>query len=257
MRDRETIDSELRRVAAELRSIRERGGEPSSQQVDALLDERLGHPVEVLCDTAVLDEILAPFDETFERPRRRRRGRLLRLALRAAVPLSVFAIAAVLVVMFMLHRHHRPSEPVATQASDERMTPVSSPPLFAPPTPPSPAEIAEKAMIDVLQQEGVTVPNRDYVATQGHAVCDFLGRQPNFADATTFVQRSTIWDAHQSADFTAAAVVTYCPQFESTNNDQLQQTFEKSLTNLKAVQGDLQGINRDLDGISDSLHPGG
>ena len=59
MRDRETIDSELRRVAAELRSIRERGGRPSSQQVDALLDERLGHPVEVLSDTAVLDEILA------------------------------------------------------------------------------------------------------------------------------------------------------------------------------------------------------
>jgi len=59
MRDRETIDSELRRVAAELRSIRERGGRPSSRQLDALLDERLGHPADALCDLAILDEICA------------------------------------------------------------------------------------------------------------------------------------------------------------------------------------------------------
>ncbi|WP_343708272.1 DUF732 domain-containing protein [Mycobacterium sp.] len=254
MRDQEAIDSELRRVAAELRSIRECGGRPSSQQLDALLDERLGHPVEVLCDTAVLDDILAPSEGTLERPRRRRRGRLLRLALRAAVPLSVFAVVAVLVVTFMLHRHQRPSEPAATPVSEERMTPVPGPPLLAPSAPPSPTDIAETAMIDVLQHEGVPVPNRDYVATQGHAVCDFLGRQPNFADGTGFVQRSTIWDAHQSADFTSAAIVTYCPKFESTNNDQLQQTFEKSLTNLRNIQGDLQGVNHDLQGISDGLH---
>ena len=126
MRDRETIDSELRRVAAELRSIRERGGRPSSQQVDALLDERLGHPVEVLSDTAVLDEILAPFEETVERPRRRRRGRLLRFALRAAVPLSVLAIAAVLAVMFTLHRHHPPAEPTVTPAADEQPGPAAA-----------------------------------------------------------------------------------------------------------------------------------
>ncbi len=95
MRDRETIDSELRRVAAELRSIRERGGRPSSQQVDALLDERLGHPVEVLCDTAVLDEILAPFEETFERPRRRRRVRrdLHATPARAATPRGELGLA--------------------------------------------------------------------------------------------------------------------------------------------------------------------
>jgi len=111
-------------------------------------------------------------------------------------------------------------------------------------------------MIDVLQHEGVPVPNRDYIATQGHAACDFLGRDGSFADATQFVQRSTIWDAHQSADFTIAAIVTYCPQFESTSNDQAQQTYQKSMTNLQAVQGDLQGINRDLQDISDGLHGG-
>ena len=43
MRDIETIDSELRLIAAVRRSNREHGGEPSSRQVDELLDERLGH----------------------------------------------------------------------------------------------------------------------------------------------------------------------------------------------------------------------
>jgi hypothetical protein len=41
MRDLDTVDSELRLLAAMRRSIREHGGEPSSRQVDALLDERL------------------------------------------------------------------------------------------------------------------------------------------------------------------------------------------------------------------------
>ena len=39
VRDRETIDAELR-LAAVRWSIREHGGEPSSRQVDELLDER-------------------------------------------------------------------------------------------------------------------------------------------------------------------------------------------------------------------------
>jgi hypothetical protein len=41
-RDRD-IDSELRLLAAVGWSIREHGGEPSSRQVDELLDERLEH----------------------------------------------------------------------------------------------------------------------------------------------------------------------------------------------------------------------
>jgi hypothetical protein len=256
MRDQETIDSELRRVAAELRSIRERGGRPSSQQVDALLDERLGHPVDVLSDTAVLDEILAPFEETVERPRRRRRGRLLRFVLRAAVPLSILAIAAMVAVVFTLHRHHPPAEPTATPVADEQPSPAAPSPFVPPAAPTSPTDIAEKAMVDALQNEGVPVPSRDYASTQGHAVCDFLGREANFSDATQFVQRSTIWDARQSANFATAAVVTYCPQFESANTDQMQQVFQKSVTNLQAVEGDLQGINHDLQGISDGLHGG-
>jgi hypothetical protein len=41
MRDLDTIDSELRLVAAVWWSIREHGGEPSSRLVDELLDERI------------------------------------------------------------------------------------------------------------------------------------------------------------------------------------------------------------------------
>jgi hypothetical protein len=40
MRDPYTIDSEMRLLAAVRRSIRDHGGEPSSRQVDELLDER-------------------------------------------------------------------------------------------------------------------------------------------------------------------------------------------------------------------------
>ena len=112
-------------------------------------------------------------------------------------------------------------------------------------------------MLETLQREGVPVPNRDYVVTQGHAVCDFLGRQPNVADAAHFVQQSTIWDAGQSADVVSAAVITYCPQFESTASDQNQQTYQKSLTNLQSIEGDLQGINHDLQDIRDGLPGGG
>jgi len=38
MRDLDTVDSELRLLAAVRRSIREHGGEPSSRQVDELLE---------------------------------------------------------------------------------------------------------------------------------------------------------------------------------------------------------------------------
>ena len=43
MRDRETIDSELRRIALGRRSIREQGRQPSSREADELLDELLAH----------------------------------------------------------------------------------------------------------------------------------------------------------------------------------------------------------------------
>jgi hypothetical protein len=40
MRDRDTIDDELRLLAAVRWSIRDHGNEPSGRQIDELLDER-------------------------------------------------------------------------------------------------------------------------------------------------------------------------------------------------------------------------
>jgi hypothetical protein len=68
MRDIETIDSELRLIAAVRRSIREHGIEPSSRHVDELLDERLAHrgpgrrgltPAYVACDFKLTEQIIA------------------------------------------------------------------------------------------------------------------------------------------------------------------------------------------------------
>ena len=53
MRDLDTIDSELRSLAAVRRSIHEHGGEPSSRPVDDLLDERLAHRSRAGEDAAV------------------------------------------------------------------------------------------------------------------------------------------------------------------------------------------------------------
>src|ERR1700727_296404 len=137
MGDRETIDSELRRVAAELRSIRERGGRPSSRQLDALLDERLGHPADALCDLAILDEIGLPADEDDDRPPPRRRSLLLRLALRAAIPLSLITVVGVVALMFALHHRRPTSNATTTPPSDAQATPAAQAPApFIPPAKP-------------------------------------------------------------------------------------------------------------------------
>jgi hypothetical protein len=53
VRDIETIYSELRLIAAVRGSIREHGGEPSSRQLDELLDKRLAHRGRANQDAAV------------------------------------------------------------------------------------------------------------------------------------------------------------------------------------------------------------
>jgi hypothetical protein len=107
--------------------------------------------------------------------------------------------------------------------------------------------------IDTLKQEGVPVPSHEYVMTHGHAVCDFLAHQPNFAEVVRFVQRSSIWDANQSSDFAAGAIVSYCPQYELASADEMQQALQNALSRVQAIQGDLQGIQGDLPGIRDDL----
>ena len=107
MRDRDTIDSELRLLAAERRSIRERGGELSTSRVDELLDERLGHRPEPSEKPRQL-MALRPRPSlthgrdamTITRSRRGRKNVFRRFGLLAALPLSLIGVATLLVVAF-------------------------------------------------------------------------------------------------------------------------------------------------------------
>jgi hypothetical protein len=255
MRDREMIDSELRRIALSRQSIREQGGQPSCRQIDELLDERLGHragaseteAVEV-GEASVVAGNGSTCDQTDGIMPSWRNGVLRRFGLLAALPLSLVAVAAVFVVMFAAHSPHPAAQP-----------PVVPPPSSAtagPAAPKAPApsfDIVDRAFIDALKQNGVPVPSHDYATTHGRAVCDFLTHQPNFAEAVRFVQESSIWDADQSTNFTAGAIVSYCPQYEPAGPDEMQPAFQKTLSDLQAIQGDLQGIQGDLHGIQGDL----
>jgi hypothetical protein len=260
MRDRETIDSELRLLAAKRRLIRDEGGQPSSRQADELLDERLAHRAEAseieaveACETEVIADSRSRCDETDAIMPYVRKGVLRRFGPFAALPLSLVAVAAVLVVIFADHKPNpaaqppQPAQPAVVPPSGARPNPTA-PKVHAP----SP-DIVDKALIDALQQEGVPVPSHEYVTIQGHAVCDFLAHQPNFAEAIRFVQRSSIWDANQSAEFATGAIVSYCPQYESASPDEMQQALQNALSGVQAIQGDLQGIQGDLHGIRDDL----
>ncbi|EUA54494.1 hypothetical protein I553_1558 [Mycobacterium xenopi 4042] len=118
MRDRDTIDAELRRLAALRRSMREHGGELSSRRLDELLDERLGH-------RAAPSETASTYAETDRITPRRGRRVLRRVGPVMLLPLSLVAAATVLVVMFTAHNHHPAAQP--TQ-------PRVVPPSGAPPT---------------------------------------------------------------------------------------------------------------------------
>jgi len=239
MRDRETIDSELRLIALRRQSIREQGGQPSCQQVDDLLDERLGHRAEA-------PETEAACEQTGDVTPRGRKGVLRRFGPLAVLPLSLLAVATAFVTMFGGYTQ---------QAAESAEVP---PPSSSQPDPPAPQahapllDIADRVFIDVLKQEGVPVPSHEYVTTHGHAVCDFLARQSDLAEAVRFVQRSSMWDANQSANFAAGAVVSYCPQYE-TARPEMQPGLQNSLSDLQAIQRDMQGIKDDLQGIRDHL----
>ena len=163
----------------------------------------------------------------------------------AALPLSLLAVATVLAVMF-----HKP-DPVAEPTLVPPVVPPSTArPNPAPPKPHAPPlDIVDGAFVDALKRVGVPVPSHEYAMVHGHAVCDFLAHQPNFAEAVDFVQRSSIWDANQSADFAAGAIVSYCPQYEPASPAEVPQAYQNALSDMQAIQGDLQGIQGDLQGI--------
>ncbi|KAA8960978.1 DUF732 domain-containing protein [Mycobacterium sp.] len=262
MRDRDTIDSELRRLAAMRRSLRTHGGEPLDRLLDELLDERLGHRAEVPATGAVearpaTDNIAHAWSQRTKTDGRgpSLRQRVLRhLGLVAALPISLVAVAAAVVVMSAIRHPHPAEPPAAVPPSDAPPGPSASsarPDSAAPRSPAPPPDIAERAFIDVLTKQGVPVPNHQYVTTHAHAACDFLAHQPNFAEAARFVQQSSIWDANESAEFVAGAIVSYCPQYEPTHSDDMQQVFGNAVTGVQAIQRDLDEIRDDLEAIRD------
>ena len=249
MRDRETIDSELRRIALG----REQGRQPSSREVDQLLDELLAHSAGTTLTSAVKARETVFVPDAWSRATktgpapRRRKSALRRLGLLAVLPLSLVAVLAAVVMMFLVH--HQDSS-----AEEQTETPPSAAPA-KPVVPQAPApriDIVDMAFVATLKHEGVPVPSQEYVTAQGHAVCDFLAHQPNFTDAVGFVQRSSIWDANQSADVTAGAIVSYCPQSQPAAPD-LQPAYQNALSDLQAAQGKLKDIQGDLGGLQGVL----
>ncbi|CDO90988.1 hypothetical protein AWC29_14735 [Mycobacterium triplex] len=253
MRDRETIEAELRRVAA-------RGGQLSSREADALLDELLAHssgmPV-AHSVTASENELFVPDawmrEKTRKTTRRRPPGGLRRFGLVAALPLSLVAVVAAVVVM-LAHHQSPMAQSAETPPSAAPPEESAAPPKpIAPKTPAPRIDIADAAFVGALKHEGVPVPSQEYVVAKGHAVCDFLAHQRNFADAVGFVQRSSIWDANQSADVTAGAIISYCPQSQPSVADEVQPAYQNTLSDLQAIEGKLQGIQDDLHGIQGGL----
>lgn len=260
MRDRESIDAELRRIALGRRSIREQGGQPSSREVDELLDELLAHSAGASIMDAPTARETAVVAGTWSRgnatgTKLRRRKSVLRLCLSAALPLSFVAVAAAVVAMFAVH--HQDSSARATETPPSAAPPPSRitppPSRIAPPAPAARIDIADAAFIAALKHEGVPIPSQEYVMAQGHAVCDFLAHQHNFSDAVGFVQRSSIWDANQSAEVTAGAIVSYCPQSQPTTADELQPGYQSALSDLQAIEGQLRDIQGGLQGIQGNL----
>jgi hypothetical protein len=266
MRDREKIDSELRLIALRRQAIREQGGRPSSREADELLDEILAHGA----GTSGLDpfeaweaEVAAARSRASKiramASRRQRVAALRRLGLFAALPLSLVAVVSAVVVMFVLHRQDSAAQAEDTPPSAAPSTPAvpSTPAALKPPAapkPPAPAiNAVDAAFVAVLKQEGVPVPSQDYVMSQGHAVCDFLAHQPNFADAVSFVQRTSVWDANQSTAVTAGAIAAYCPQSRPTAPDQMSPAYQNTLSDLQAIERNLQGIQGSLQDIQDGL----
>lgn len=252
MRDRATIDSELKRLAEVRRSIREHGGELSTRQIDELLDERLGHRLESSAAGS-----LPTARRSSTRPaasRFRRLNNLRRFGLLAALPISLVAVAAGVVIMSTVRNHDPAAQPIVVPPSSERPAPgPPKAPVAAMPAAPAPSTgIVDRAFVDALKHERVPVPSNEYVTTQGHAVCDFLAHQPDFAAAINFVQRTSIWDANQSADVTAGAVVAYCPQYKPGGSDQ-KQSVQDAASDLQRVEDDLHRIQGDLQGIRDGL----
>ncbi|MEB4207724.1 DUF732 domain-containing protein [Mycobacterium sp. 94-17] len=267
MRDRDQINAELRLLALRRQAIREQGGQLSSREADALLDEILAHgagPSEADAFQVWETEVVAATRKSRKwdskararASRRRKIAGLRRLGLFAALPLSLIAVVGAVLVMFVLHRQGSSAQPEQNPPSAAPSAPsaMHAPGAPAGPKPSAPAINAiDAAFIGALKQEGVPVPSQEYVMSQGHAVCDFLARQPNFADAVASVQRGSIWDADQSTAVTAGAIFAYCPQSRPASPDPISPAYESTISDLQAIERKLQGIQGNLHDIQGGL----
>src|SRR6202007_1942065 len=107
-------------------------GEPSSQQIDALLDERLGHRPEVFepgavdaGKTSVVVDNWSQRHKTNGIAARRRNGMRRRFGLLTALPLSLVAAATALVVMFAVAHRHPAAQPAEVPPSSEPPGPAA------------------------------------------------------------------------------------------------------------------------------------
>ena len=245
----------------ERRSIRERGDGRPVRRSTSCSANAWGIPVAAVSDPRVSTR-WAPVDEApIDAGVPRRGGGLRRLALRAAVPLSVVAVAAVLVVMFAVYlRQLAPSEPTAVPPSGERNRPAA--PLPTPASAPAQSRYAEGHRPEgddgrrcsaraCLLPTATTSPPRDMRCATSSGTNPISGRgQP------------TSCSGGPSGMPTRAPISPALPSSPTVRNstqrgtDQTQQTHQTSVTTLQSIEGDLQGINHDLQNISDGLHGG-
>src|SRR5690349_16791513 len=145
MRDRETIDSELRLLAATRRSIREQGRQPSCRKADELLDELLAHDAGTSLTTPVEPDVVADTrsrgDTAGGTPRKRKDVLRRRMGLFAALPLSLIAVASAVVVI--LASHHQDSSAQAPETPPS----VAPPKPVAPKAPPPRIDVVDMAFI--------------------------------------------------------------------------------------------------------------
>ncbi len=254
MRDRETIDSELRRIALRRRSVGEGGGQPLPREADDLLDELLAHSAGTPPATAVKTGGTNVVADTRTRTiPRKPRGVPRHLKVLAVLPLSLVALVAV-VVMLAVHRQNSPAQPAAETPPSATPPESVGPPGPAAPKAPAPrVDVADMTFVAALKHEGVPLPSDEYATAHGHAVCDFLAHQSNFADAADFVQRSSLWDADQSAKVTAGAIVSYCPPAQPSSADQLTPVYQNTLSDLQAIERKLQDMQGTLHDIQGNL----
>jgi Protein of unknown function (DUF732) len=138
---------------------------------------------------------------------------LPRVVVAALVVLVATMGVAVIALGAMLFNEDTPSPVVpvhvpATAAPAPR--PVVTWPTIVMPAPP--VSDTDRAFLDDLKRQHVTYPSDAYAITTAHNTCQYLASH-SATETDTFVQRTTLWTDHNSANgFVGTAQMYYCPQ---------------------------------------------